>query len=102
MAMQANKGGAKKKASASGSLDAQIMKMHNTNKKSLVNSRGSAEPGKTGPVSRKEYVRTFQDVVAESSLGNGKKVMDAAARVATGEWNRTFGPKKAATPKKKK
>lgn len=80
------------------SLDDQIRKMYGTTKKSLVSSRGSAEPYKTGggPVSRREYVSSFQDVVAESSLGMGKRVMDAAARVATEQWNNTFGPKKAA------
>lgn len=89
---------AAKKAPATGSsLEDQIRKMYKS--KGGVSSRGSSEPGKTGPVSRKEYVSSFQDVVAESSLGMGKRVMTAAAKVATSEWNNTFGPKKAAAKK---
>lgn len=89
---------AAKKAPAKGSsLEDQIRKKYGS--KGSVSSRGSSEPGKTGPVSRKEYVSSFQDVVAESSLGMGKRVMAAAAKVATAEWNNTFGPKKAAAKK---
>jgi hypothetical protein len=88
---------AAKKASAktSMSLDDQIRKAYGS--KGMVSSRRSSDPGKVGPVSRREYVSSFQDVVAESRFGMGKKVMDAAARVATAEWNNTFGPKKAAS-----
>ena len=88
---------AAKKAASGSSLEDQIRKMYKS--KGSVSSRSSAEPGKTGPVSRKEYVSSFQDVVAESSLGMGKRVMAAAAKVATSEWNNTFGPKKAAAKK---
>jgi len=88
---------AAKKAAAGSSLEDQIRKMYKS--KGSVYSRSSSEPGNTGPVSRKEYVSSFQDVVAESSLGMGKRVMTAAAKVATSEWNNTFGPKKAAAKK---
>ena len=73
------------------SLTSQIIKKYK--------STGSVPAG-TKKGSLKEYVTAFQDVVAESSLGTGKAVMNAAAKVATGEWNNSFGPKKAA-PKKK-
>jgi hypothetical protein len=88
---------AAKKAASGSSLEDQIRKRYKS--KVSVSSRSSSEPGKTGPVSRKEYVSSFQDVVAESSLGMGKRVMAAAAKVATSEWNNTFGPKKAAAKK---
>jgi hypothetical protein len=89
---------AAKKAAAKGvSVEEQIRKLYGRNKN--VISRGSGEPGDTGPVSRKKYVSAFQDVIAESSIGNYRGAMNAAARIATSEWNNTFGPKKAAAKK---
>jgi len=73
------------------SLESQIRKRYK--------STGSVPAG-TKKVSLKEYVTSFQDVVAEGSMGTGKATMNAAAKVATAEWNASFGPKKAA-PKKK-
>lgn len=77
----------------------EIRRAYGTKAKSMVNSRGSAEPGKTGPVSRREYVSTFVDVVAESRLAGRPGWQSAAQAVATREWNNTFGPKKAPAKK---
>jgi len=52
-------------------------------------------PAGTKKVPLKEYVTSFQDVVAEGSLGTSKAAMAAAAKVATAEWNASFGAKKA-------
>ena len=56
-------------------------------------------PAGTKKMPLKEYVTSFQDVVAESSLGTSKATMAAAAKVATAEWNASFGAKKAAAKK---
>lgn len=86
---------AKKMTAKSTSIEDEIRKRYNARKGSLVNSRSSSEPGKTGPVSRKEYVSSFVDVVAESPLSAKRGWESAAKRVAADQWNRTFGPKKS-------
>lgn len=89
-----------KKASSNDSLDKEIMRRYGLSSTSLVNERGSSSKGKTGAVSRKEYVTSFQDVVSEGPYGQNPKAMAAAARIAGGQWDRTFGPKNKPTKKK--
>lgn len=88
---------AKKMTPKTGSIEDDIRKRYKAPKGSLVNSRGSSAPGAVGPVGRKEYVQTFQDVVAESPLASRRGWEAAAAKIATEQWNKTFGPKKGMT-----
>ena len=84
-------GPAPKPESGKSVTEQEVRRKYGTKAKSLVSSRGSAEPGKTGPVSRREYVSSFVDVVAESSLYGRPGWQKAAQAVATREWNNTFG-----------
>ena len=78
-------------------IEDDIRKRYKSAKGSMVYERGSSDPGKTGPVSRKEYVETFKGVVSESPLGSRPGAMAAASKIATEQWNKTFGPKKGMT-----
>jgi hypothetical protein len=72
----------------------EIYRKYGLTDKSVVSQRRSSDPGKTGPISRKEYMQSFDDVVAESSLGTGSKVSKVAMQIAGERWDRTFGPGK--------
>lgn len=72
----------------------EIYRKYNLTDKSVVSSRRSSDPGKTGPISRKEYMQSFDGVVSESSLGTGPKVAKVAMQIAGEQWDRTFGPGK--------
>jgi hypothetical protein len=72
----------------------EIYRKYNMTDKSVVSRRSSGEPGKTGPISRKEYMQQFDGVVSESSLGTGPKVAKVAMKIAGEQWDRTFGPGK--------
>lgn len=72
----------------------EILRKYKLTNKSLVSSRRSSDPGKTGPVSRKEYMQSFDGVVSESYLGTGPRVRKVAMQIAGEQWDRTFGPGK--------
>jgi hypothetical protein len=92
-----------KPAMSEAEIRKEIYRKYKLTDKSLVNQRGSAEPGKTGSVSRKEYMQTFDGVVSESSLGTGPKVAKVAMKIAAEQWDRTFGASgRGVRPKKKK
>lgn len=81
-------------------IRAAIYKMQKINDKSLVSSRRSSDPGKIGPVSRKEYQDAMDGVTSESWLGTGPKVAKVSKQIAGEQWDRTFGAKKSAPAKK--
>jgi hypothetical protein len=72
----------------------EILRKYNMTNKSVVSSRRSSDPGMLGPVPRKEYMSSFQDVVSESNLGTGPRVTKIAGQIAKEQWDRTFGPGK--------
>lgn len=80
-----------KPAMSEAEIRKEIYRKYKLTDKSLVSSRRSSDPGKTGPVSRKEYMQSFDGVVSESSLGTGPKVAKVAMKIAGEQWDRTFG-----------
>lgn len=72
----------------------EIYRKYKLTDKSVIPSslRRSADPGKAGPISRKEYMQEFDGVVSESSLGTGPKVAKVAMKIAGEQWDRTYGP----------
>lgn len=83
-----------KKMMTEAEIRKEIYRKYNMTDKSVVSSRRSSDPGKTGPISRKEYMQQFDGVVSESHLGTGPKVAKVAMKIAGEQWDRTFGPGK--------